>query len=316
MKTIRLSYGTDSLVLDPIAFGLGLPLGRDPRALHPVLDAYLERGRLFDSARIYGNLRQHGAGGADAFLGRYLKERGRSDAVVATKGGHPSILRMRGDRLSAADLRKDLEESLRFLQRDRIDVYFLHRDSGRDVAEVMPALGTFVREGKVRFLGASNWRVERILEANAFAARHGLPPFVVGQVQDSYATPGRPPFDPTIVVADAAERAKYRASGLPYFAFSAQARGFFSRLAKGAVGPLDPDRTPANLRRFAVVERLAAKHGAPVAAIALRPLLDADEDVVPIVSSSDPEHLRETLRALDVALEPEDLRALRAERDA
>ncbi len=311
MTPVVLAHGSDSLTLDPLAFGLAFFPSPEEEVLFPILDAYRERFRTFDSARIYGNLLQAGRGGSDLLLGRYLASRRiGADAVVITKGGHPRIPHMRSDRLDARNLRRDLEQSLRFLRRETVDLYYLHRDSGRSVEDVMGTLDAFVREGKVRFLGASNWTVARILAANDFAERNGLSPFVAGQIQDSYARLAKPPADPTIVVADEAERAEYVRAGLPYLAYTAQARGFLSRYAEGKAGASDPYFSKANLRRFGAVRRVAERNGVPLAAVALKPLLEAEAKIVPILSTLNAGHLKDALKAFDFTLTDDDRREL------
>ena len=76
-----------------------------------------------------------------------------------------------------------MENSLRFLQTDYVDIYFLHRDDEDQPVEViMPILDKLVREGKTRYIGASNWTVARINEANAFARENGMAEFSMSQI--------------------------------------------------------------------------------------------------------------------------------------
>ena len=71
------------------------------------------------------------ATGAEAEIGAYLKRRGLANKViVATKGGHPPIFHMKGDRMNKEALEKDIDLSLKCQQLDQIDISFLHRDSG------------------------------------------------------------------------------------------------------------------------------------------------------------------------------------------
>ena len=80
------------------------------------------------------------------------------------------------------DLDQDLSESLDRLGVDYVDVYWLHRDEpARAIGDIVESLAGFVRDGRIRSYGGSNWSVARFEEANTYAADHGLPPFVGSQ---------------------------------------------------------------------------------------------------------------------------------------
>lgn len=91
-----------------------------------------------------------------------------------------------------------------------------------------------MEEGRIRIPGASNWTPKRMREANTYAVSHGLTPFAAGQIQWSLAL-CRPEKlnDPTLVWMDQENYAYYRQENLPVFAFSSQAKGFFSKLLSG-----------------------------------------------------------------------------------
>ena len=90
---------------------------------------------------------------------------------------------MHETRLTEAELRKDLEESLKALKTDVIDLYFLHRD---DVSvppeEMLITANRFLKEGKVKAIGASNWTAGRIGQANDFAVKNGFVPFCASEI--------------------------------------------------------------------------------------------------------------------------------------
>ena len=132
--------------LFPLALGtapFGTAIGRD--TAFAILDAFLALGgNLIDTAAVYG------MGASEQTIGDWLKDRRARDKItVATKGGHPSIPDWQ-QRLTEQDVRADLEASLRNLQTDYIDVYFLHRDDpSKPVEDIMPMLHKLVCEGKV-----------------------------------------------------------------------------------------------------------------------------------------------------------------------
>jgi aryl-alcohol dehydrogenase-like predicted oxidoreductase len=133
---------------------------------------------VLDTAHCYGFWKPDGAGCSESCLGDYFKRNGRGDWIVITKGGHPAAPNYRrvDDYLSPRRLAADIDDSLGHLGIDRIDLFFLHRDDpSRPVEELMDYLAEEVSRGRIRYLGASNWRCYRIDAANAYAAREGLP---------------------------------------------------------------------------------------------------------------------------------------------
>ena len=91
-------------------------------------------------------------------------------------------------RLSPAEVTGDLDASLHHLQTGWIDLYWLHRDDmSRFAGEIIESLNTHIKSGKLRYIGCSNWRAERIAQANEYAAAHELQGFVADQMLWSLA---------------------------------------------------------------------------------------------------------------------------------
>src|SRR5262249_50295337 len=124
----------------------------------------------------------------------------------------------------------DIENSLYRLGVETIDLYYLHRDDGKTpVGEIIERMNGFIQRGWLRYLGASNWPVERIAAANAYAAEKGLQGFVISQIQGSLAVSShQPTTDPTIRYLAAPTADWHRQAGMPVVAFSATANGYFS----------------------------------------------------------------------------------------
>ena len=162
------------LALGTAPFGTGIPRNTAFAILGAFVDA---GGNLVDTAAVYG------MGVSEQTLGEWMRLRqSRDRVVISTKGGHPSLPDW-ARRITEADIRADMEDSLRFLGTDHVDIYFLHRDDeSKPVEDIMPILDTLVREGKTRLIGASNWTVARINEANAFARANGMAEFSVSQI--------------------------------------------------------------------------------------------------------------------------------------
>jgi aryl-alcohol dehydrogenase-like predicted oxidoreductase len=143
-----------------------------------IVDAALEAGiTLFDTAQAYGRP----AGTSESYLGAALAGR-RQQAVVSTKVGSFSLRTPGLAAGSRANIRRALEDSLRRLQTDYVDLLYLHQpDDETPIAETLGAMDELVGEGKVRFLGSANLSAWRIVEAELEARAGGMHRFVVAQ---------------------------------------------------------------------------------------------------------------------------------------
>ncbi|HEY2552005.1 MAG TPA: aldo/keto reductase [Streptosporangiaceae bacterium] len=153
----------------------------DVAATQAVVDAALEAGiTLLDTADTYG-----GGGRSEEILGEVLAGR-RDQVVLATKFGHQSADMGYGPAAGAKGgrgyIRRAVEQSLRRLRTDYIDLYQIHTpDPVTPVAETLAALGELVSEGKVRYIGHSNFSGWQIADAAHAASEAGLPPFISAQ---------------------------------------------------------------------------------------------------------------------------------------
>jgi aryl-alcohol dehydrogenase-like predicted oxidoreductase len=172
-----------------------------------LLDTFFAQGGTFlDTAHVYGAWVPGGLGRSETIIGNWLHERHlRDEVVLGTKGGHPALSAMHLPRLSRQDIVADLDESLRCLRTEYIDLYWLHRDDPqRPVAELLETLNDQVRQGKIRSFGCLNWHVERVAEAMQYATTHHLAGFVCNQLMWSLAVPNREAIeDKTMVTMDA-----------------------------------------------------------------------------------------------------------------
>jgi 1-deoxyxylulose-5-phosphate synthase len=155
--------GASDLVVSEIALGSWLTygVGVDTATARVCVDRAFELGITFvDTANVYGR------GAAEEFLGDALAGRDRSSYVLATKLYFPMSDEDRG--LSAAQVRKQIDASLRRLRTDYVDLYQCHRyDRETPLEETMEALTEVVRRGKARYLGFSEWTAEQIRAALA-----------------------------------------------------------------------------------------------------------------------------------------------------
>lgn len=311
MRSLELTQGSSCVSLAQLAFGTG-SVGKtisyeDAAAM---LDRYREiGGNCIDTARMYGG------GASEEAVGRYLRQRDcRARVVLSTKGGFPPKEDMHCSRIRPVEISRDLEESLRTLGTDYVDLYFLHRDDpSYPVEELMPFLDSLVREGKVRFLGASNWTAARIEEANRFARENGLTPFAISQIQWSLAEATPAAWsDDTIVCMDDSQEKFYIRENMPIMAFSPLTRGFFSKaIAQGISTPCldayEPFKTPKNLERVRRVEILCRRRNATPSQICHAYLTSGTPRGIAVLGSKNMSHLEDSLGGADMILSEEEL---------
>jgi aryl-alcohol dehydrogenase-like predicted oxidoreductase len=176
------SLGNSGLLVSVVGLGCNNFGGRlDLAGTRAVVDAAIDAGiTLFDTAESYG-----GGGGSEEQLGELLEGR-RDQVVLATKFGHQhsdmGYGRAAGAKGGRGYIRRAVEHSLRRLRTDYIDLYQMHTpDPHTPIAETLGALSELVAEGKVRYIGNSNFAGWRIAEAASVAERGGLVPFVSAQ---------------------------------------------------------------------------------------------------------------------------------------
>ena len=227
LSASRLVLGTDSfgtLVSEPDAFAL--------------MDRYVEAGgNVIDTASVYADWLGLGKSISEKTIGKWLKARNnRSQVILATKGGHYD-LDTQAPRLDYHSVREDFENSLRNLQTDHIDIYYLHKDDESQSPEsLMDMLQEAAPAQQARYLGVSNWSYDRIRRANAYAREKGLRPIIASQIQHSIASANIDQFG--ITAMDAASYRQYAQDELSIFAYSSQAKGFFAILEKGGAEAL------------------------------------------------------------------------------
>lgn len=280
-----------------------------------LLDRFVALGGNFlDTARIYsdwvpGELRR-----SERILGDWLAaRRNRAQLVLATKGAHPFIDSPTTPRTSAAEIRDDLEGSLRTLRTDVIDLYWLHRDDEtRPVGHYIDLLNAFLREGKIRAFGASNWTTARLRAAHDYAKKSGQQGFSANQPFWCLGVAAsRPPPFTGFVKFDADTYRFHRETGLAVIPYTSQANGFFSKLARGDAGLEKHDfHVPPNLAAGRIVTQLAAAKGVAPSAIVLAYLWSRPFPVVPIIGSRTIAQLEDGIAALPVRLTLAELAAL------
>ena len=260
---------------------------------------------MFDTAALYG------FGANETLVGRVLKDH-RSKFTLASKGGmagvpfEDGVKRVIDGRPEA--LRRNCEDSLRRLQTEVIDLYYLHRwDPRVPIEDSVGAMAELVREGKVRALGLSE------VSAATLRRAHAVHPIVAVQTEYSLWT-----RNPEIAVLQACKDI-----GATLVAFSPVARGFLTgRLhdvsafdakdIRRGMPRFQPDAYAANLRLLGGLEAIANEAACSMAQLSLAWLLAQGEHVVPIPGTTRIAHLEEDLGAEAVRLSASQLERLSA----
>jgi aryl-alcohol dehydrogenase-like predicted oxidoreductase len=273
----------------------------------PFVRQALELGiNFFDTANVYS------AGASEEVLGRFLKANVRREAVViATKVNGLMREEPNGQGLSRKAIFYELEQSLRRLQTDYVDLYQIHRwDYETPIEETLEALHDAVKSGKVRYIGASSMYAWQFTKALYLADLHRWTRFV--SMQNHYNLLYREEEREMISVC--------QSEGIGVIPWSPLARGRLARPWQSeSTKRYDTDQFGKSMYSQTedadrqVVERLgqvAEQRGVPRAQIALAWLLSKPLISAPIVGATKPNHLPDAVGALSLHLTPEEITAL------
>ena len=311
MSIVKRRLGNSSLEVGPWALG-GNVFGwtADEATSFKILDAFVGAGlNLIDTADGYSKwIPGHKGGESEAIIGNWLAKRGgRDKVVIATKLGVEMGPGEQG--LSRAYMMKAVERSLSRLKTDYIDLYQSHRDDTEiPLEETLAAFGDLIKAGKVRAIGASNHKADRLAEALKVSAAKGLPRYE--SLQPWYNLYDRAEFENGL--ADSCRRENIGV--IPYFAL---ASGFLSgkyRSEKDIAGKARGYRVKdmLNERGFRILKALdtvAAETHATPAQVSIAWLL-AKGMTAPIASATNLDQFKDLLGAVTLKLSPEAVRLL------
>ncbi|MGV0757347.1 aldo/keto reductase [Empedobacter brevis] len=311
MKNVQL--GDTALQIKPIFFGgnvFGWTLNEEES--FRILDAFLDRGfNAIDTANNYsywvpGNVGTE----SEKIIGNWLKLRGvRDQIVLATKVGGRNMIQEKPN-TTKAHILKEVEESLMRLQTDYIDLYQTHYDDmNTPVEETLSAYHQLIKEGKVRFIGASNFSSERLIEALDKSELYNLPQYKT--LQPEYNLIDRKHFEEFLQpVAE-----KYNLAVIPYYSL---ASGFLTGkyrneedLQKSLRG--DGIKKYLNERGFRILdalETISKRYHISYAAVSLAWLMNQKTVVAPIASATKEQHLDAFVEAVNVELSHDDVKLL------
>lgn len=320
----RILFETDLnasvLVLGTALFGSSI----DEADSFRLLDRYYDvHGNFLDTSLNYADWHWPIKGISEKTLGKWMNLRcNRHDIIVGTKGACPLLNNGPFLRLNRDEIVSDLHQSLRNLQTDTIDLYYLHRDDpSKSVAEIIEILEDQVKAGKIRYYACSNWTLPRIQEAHRYTKEHGKQGFVANQMMWSLANVNREHLsDSTLVSMDAKMMQYHRECGLSAIPYSSQANGFFS--GKYAQGDDQSDSVvgchyynETNFSRLKRVEQLARELDLSSSVIALAYMLSPAHAfaIYPVIGPKSMAQLDNSLAAVDVQFDLESIRFLEAQ---
>jgi len=304
--------GRSDLDVFPVCLG-GNVFGwtADERQSFMVLDAYVDAGGNFiDTSDSYSAFAPGNVGGeSETVIGNWIAARGnRASVVIATKVGR------KPDRqgLSRANIRAAVEESLARLQTDYIDLYYAHADDpATPLDETLATFDELIKEGKVRYIAASNYAASRLEQALEISDRLGLARYVA--LQPHHSLVEREHYEGPL--ADLCEREDLAC--VPYWAL---ARGFLTGKYRPDGAEVDSPRAgqaaqyldDRGIRVLEALDRVAETQRTTVAAVALAWVLAQPTVAAPIASARNPEQLSEILPAAELRLDPDEVRELSA----
>jgi aryl-alcohol dehydrogenase-like predicted oxidoreductase len=304
--------GRSDLLVSPLTFGgnvFGWTL--DEKKSFEILDAFVDGGFNFiDTADTYSTWAPGNHGGeSETIIGKWVKKSGkRTDVIIATKLGGDMGDGKKG--LSAKYIKQEVEASLKRLQTDHIDLYQSHYDDPETpVSETMTAFNELIKEGKVRYIGASNFSAERIKESNDFARENNLQPYV--SLQPLYNLYDRQKFENEYLKLVTDE-------GLGVIPYYALASGFLSGKYRSEA---DLGKSPRGqgikkyldergLRILTAMDKIAADQQASLSEIAIAWLLHKSYITSPIASATNEKQLKELLKGTALKLSAEQMQQL------
>ena len=311
-RTVGRTLGHSTLKVSPICFG-GNVFGwtADAAMSFRLLDAFTSAGCNFiDTADVYSKwVGGHQGGESETLIGQWLKRRGGRDQVIlATKVGMemPNL----GAGLSRAHITRSIEASLRRLQTDYVDLYQSHTDdAATPIEETLDTYARLIKQGKVRFIGASNFTAARLAESLGVARTHKLPAYV--SLQPEYSLYRRAGYEMEL-------EPLCRRENVGVIGYYSLASGFLSgKYRPGSTASGSPRATtaasylnPRGLRILDALDSVAAAHHTNPTRIALAWLMARPGVTAPIASATSLAQLHDLIEATRVVLHADEVNTL------
>jgi aryl-alcohol dehydrogenase-like predicted oxidoreductase len=304
------TIGTSDLKVAPLVFG-GNVFGwtADERTSFSILDAFVDHGLNFiDTADVYSAwVDGHQGGESETIIGKWLKDSGKRDKIVlATKVG---MLSTRPG-LSAANIEAAVNDSLKRLKTDYIDVYFSHLDDAKTpLVDTLGAYQKLIAAGKIRVIGASNYTGERLEEALKVSAKEGIPGYQVLQPEyNLYDRAGYETDLEPVVKAHKVSVVTYYSLASGFLSGKYRSKADTENSARG--GKVAGYLNDRGLKIVDALVKVAQRHDTAPAAIALAWLIARPSVTAPIASATSVKQLETLADATRITLAPDDLAIL------
>jgi aryl-alcohol dehydrogenase-like predicted oxidoreductase len=288
-------------------YGWTLPEAETFRQLDTALDVGLN---FVDTADVYSRWAHGNVGGqSETIIGKWFAKTGkRKDVILATKVGMEMGEGKKG--LKPAYIRQAVEDSLRRLQTDYIDLYQAHKDDAETpLEETLAAFDELVKQGKVRYIGASNYSGQRLAEALETSRKHGFAQYV--SLQPHYNLVERESYESDLLPVVE----KYQVGVIPYFSLAA---GFLTgkyrskqdteQAARGAM--VQKYLNDWGFGVVAALDEVANVHGSTPARVALAWLLAQPGITAPIASATSEKQFADLVEATKLKLDAPSIQKL------
>lgn len=306
------ALGSSGLTIVPLVFG-GNVFGwtADEARSFDLLDTFVDRGfNCIDTADVYSSwVPGHTGGESEMIVGKWFARSGkRSKVILATKVGME--MPNTGKGLRKDYIFREVEQSLQRLQTDHIDLYQSHKDDeSTPLEETLEAYAQLIRQGKVRAIGASNYKGARLTEAMEIARRHNLPAYTT--LQPDYNLYDRQEYETDL----APVAARYSLGVIPYFSLaSGFLTGKYQSLedtkGKSRGSRVEKYFDERGMKILAALKQVASETGAQQASIALAWLLAQPTITAPIASATSTGQLDALFAAVDLKLTDAQLKRL------
>lgn len=311
VKLGRTGLKVSRICLGTMTFGWSA----DEATSFAIMDSALEHGvNFFDTADVYSSWSDGNKGGeSETIIGKWMQSRSRREVVIATKVRGRMWAGPNGEGLSRAHIMQAVEDSLRRLQTDYIDLYQVHApDPATPLEETLSALDSLVRSGKVRYIGASNYPAWLLMKSLWISDVKGLSRFDC--LQPHHSLLHRSEFEKEL----AAVCLDQQVAVIPYSPLAAGfLTGKYTRENKNAETTRASGRLIQRLidneeayKVLDVAQEIAQAHDAPVAHVALAWQLANPAITAPIIGARTVEQFEEVVGALELTLSEAEIAAL------
>ena len=277
----------------------------DEQASFKVLDAFLAAGGNFiDTADVYSKwVRGHSGGESEAIIGRWMaSRRNRNQVLIATKVG--AEMGSGGKGLSRGYILREVEDSLRRLQTDHIDLYQSHVDDpDTPMEDTLGAYADLIKAGKVRALGASNFTAERLAQALAASARHGYPRYE--SLQPMYNLYERAGYETALEPLCRKEQVGvigYSSLGSGFLTGKYRSEGDLDKSPRGQ-GVKNRYFNERGFRVLGALDEVAERYQTTPGAVAMAWLIARPGVTSPIASATNVDHVSELVASTRLALD-------------